>query len=214
MKINVKLLSRNFNRGGNNPMFIVVHDTLNASIGADAEAHYKYFNKATTNASVHYMVDSTQVLQIVREGDGAGHVGKGKNGITNNNSIGIEMCINADGDFKVTLASTIELVKELMAKYNIPIERVVRHHDASSWGKICPRSLADNNWEEWFKFKEALVETPEAITPEWKLNGLKSLSEAGIITDFEGWAQKIDEPAPNWLVFELLDRIRKELNNG
>ena len=41
-----------------------------------------------------------------------------------------------------------------MSELNIPIERVVRHFDASR--KNCPASMSANNWAEWYKFKEML----------------------------------------------------------
>ena len=72
----------------------------------------------------------------------------------NANSIGIEMCINSDGDFNKTYSNTLKLTKYLMEKYNIPLENVVRHYDASR--KICPNSMSKNNWEKWNKFKEDL----------------------------------------------------------
>ena len=43
-----------------------------------------------------------------------------------------------------------------MKKYNIPVERVVRHYDASR--KNCPSSFSANNWDRWNKFKAKLVE--------------------------------------------------------
>ena len=42
-----------------------------------------------------------------------------------------------------TLNNAIKLAKILMRKYNIPIERVVRHYDIS--GKVCPGVLHWNN---------------------------------------------------------------------
>ena len=41
-----------------------------------------------------------------------------------------------------------------MEKYNIPLENVVRHYDASR--KICPNIWKENNWEKWNRFKEDL----------------------------------------------------------
>ena len=80
--------------------------------------------------------------------------GKGKYGITNQNSIGVEMCVNAGANFDKTLERTVELVKYLMDTYNIPASRVVRHYDASK--KMCPYSLSYNNWEGWDKFKRRI----------------------------------------------------------
>lgn len=158
IKINEKLVRYNFSsRNGEEIKYITIHDTGNADRGANAEAHFILHNRADRGASAHYFVDDTEILRIIRDEDKSWHCGdgKGKNGITNENSIGIEMCINSDGDFSKTYKSTIELVKYLMQKYNIPLDRIVRHYDAS--GKICPNIWNQNNWEEWEKFKDELI---------------------------------------------------------
>lgn len=158
IKINEKLVRYNFSsRNGEEIKYITIHDTGNADRGANAEAHFILHNRADRGASAHYFVDDTEILRIIRDEDKSWHCGdgKGKNGITNENSIGIEMCINSDGDFLKTYKSTIELVKYLMQKYNIPLDRIVRHYDAS--GKICPNIWNQNNWEEWEKFKDELI---------------------------------------------------------
>ena len=64
------------------------------------------------------------------------------------------MCINSDGDFNKTYLNTLRLTKYLMEKYNIPLENVVRHYDASR--KLCPNVFKENNWEKWNRFKEDL----------------------------------------------------------
>ena len=64
------------------------------------------------------------------------------------------MCINSDGDFDKTYKNTLDLVKHLMGKYNISIDKVVRHYDASR--KSCPDTWSENNWDGWDKFKSDL----------------------------------------------------------
>lgn len=157
MKINKKLVNANFSsRNGEQIKYIVIHDTGNEQPLATAEAHYKYFSTPGRNASAHYFVDEVQILQIIEDSNSAWHVGdgKGKYGITNRNSIGIEICIN-DGDYSTEIAKTLELTKYLMEKYRIPPENVVRHYDAS--GKLCPAKLSANNWAKWHEFKAKLV---------------------------------------------------------
>lgn len=46
----------------------------------------------------------------------------------------------------------------------------------------------------------------------WKATGLQELHAAGIVNDLPEWLLKLDEPAPTWLVFELMNRIRKTVN--
>ena len=145
------------NRGGIPIRYIVVHDTGNPSRGANATAHYNYFNGGDRSSSADFFVDDTQVLcvndyyKFYTWHCGDGH---GKYGITNRNSVGIEFCINVDSDRDKTLERTAQLVRELMQELNIPIDRVVRHYDASR--KNCPQSMSKNGWAQWYKFKEKL----------------------------------------------------------
>ena len=157
MEINEKLVKYNFSsRKGTSIKYIVIHDTGNTSKGADANAHFSFFNSADRQSSAHYFVDDTQVLRIIKDSDKAWHCGdgNGKYGITNENSLGIEICINMNGNFNIAFDKAAELTSFLMKKYNITLENVVRHYDASR--KICPNSMSKNNWEKWNKFKEDL----------------------------------------------------------
>ena len=77
--------------------------------------------------------------------------GKGKYGITNSNSIGIEICINSDGNYNTAFQNAVELTKHLMKELNIPLEKVVRHYDASR--KNCPARMNKNGWALWNTFK-------------------------------------------------------------
>lgn len=53
---------------------------------------------------------------------------------------------------KKTMQNTAELVKELMVKYNVPIENVIRHFDVT--GKSCPAYFV--NQSAWNNFKSRL----------------------------------------------------------
>ncbi len=155
IKINEKLIKYNFSsRNGEKIKYLVIHDTDNTSVGANADAHYHFFNSEYRDASAHYFIDDTQILRIVKDSDKSFHCGDGhgKYGITNENSIGIEMCVNSDGNYEKIYNNTLKLTKYQMDKYNIPLECVVRHYDASR--KICPLSMRENNWEKWKKFKK------------------------------------------------------------
>lgn len=135
--------------------YIVIHDTGNTSRGADAKAHINYFSGGNRNSSADYFVDKNGYKQFNPDinkyyswhsGDG-----KGKYGITNNNSIGIEICVNSDGDYNKSLSNAIDLSLMLMRKYNIDLDHVVRHYDASR--KDCPyrlnHGIDGTNWNEW-----------------------------------------------------------------
>lgn len=157
IQINEKLVKYNFSsRKGESIEYIVIHDTGNKSKGADANAHFLFFNSGDKQSSAHYFVDDKQILRIIKDENKSWAVGdgRGKYGITNQNSLNIEMCINFDGNFEKTYSNTLNLTKYLIEKYKIPIEKVVRHYDASR--KICPHILSEKNWENWKIFKKDL----------------------------------------------------------
>lgn len=156
----VKQISYNIsNRNNTTIKYIVIHDTGNKSSGANAYAHYNYFNSGNRSSSADFFVDDTQSLCVNNYykyytwhcGDG-----KGRYGITNANSIGVEICINSDGDRDKAMDRAVSLVRELMDELSIPVERVVRHYDASR--KNCPSSMSSNNWSEWYEFKKRITE--------------------------------------------------------
>lgn len=66
-------------------------------------------------------------------------------------SIGIEICVNSDGNFKKALQNAASLVKILMERHDIPLSRVVQHNHWS--GKHCPTQLREGskgvNWNEF-----------------------------------------------------------------
>jgi uncharacterized protein YraI len=161
--IQKKLINYNFNRGTNNPKYIVIHDTGNNSKGANALAHYNYFNGGNRNASAHLFVDDSNIIQTVEFNDSSWHCGDGygRNGITNQNSIGVEICVNSDGNYEKAIENTLDLVRYLMKEFNISLDKVVRHYDAS--GKNCPASMSGNGWEGWNNFMTKLTNSSNTI---------------------------------------------------
>lgn len=166
VNIKVRLDNDDHYVGGNNIKYIVIHDTGNTTDSDEGNANY--FCTGSRGASAHYFVDSDSITQIVKDTDCSWHCGdgNGKYGITNRNSIGIELCrVNNKVEYQTKL-NAIELIRSLMAKYNVPIDRVVRHYDASR--KCCPSSMSANNWAEWYEFKNMItghVSAPNQPTP-------------------------------------------------
>ena len=140
------------------PQYIVIHDTQNKNKGADADAHFNYYNTGNRNSSADVFVDDAKILKINDYhtyytwhcGDG-----KGKYGISNANSVGVEICVNSDGDYDKAVKNAVVAVRQLMSELYIPVDRVVRHYDASR--KNCPASMSANDWESWKKFKDLLI---------------------------------------------------------
>ncbi len=197
MEIEKKQISYNRSRRADSMKYIVIHDTGNKSKGANADAHFKYFNGANRNASADFFVDSTKILQVNDYNKyQTWHVGdgKGKYGITNSNSIGIEICVNADGNYEEAFVKTVELTKYLMKELNISAEQVVRHYDASR--KNCPASMDEKKWEE---FKSLLTEDKKVeckftdISGHFAEKDIKELFKMGIVNGKNETQFKPDE---------------------
>lgn len=163
--------------------YIVVHFTAGRSSKPGmALATRKVF--LSRRASADFVVDDTTIVQINPDlknkacwavGDG-----NGKYGVTNKNSISIEMCSTLKDGTSVTATNhdgwsiseavqenTIKLIKILMQKFNIPLSNVIRHYDASR--KSCPGlvgwndnwavnavtgvRIGKNNSQKWLEFK-------------------------------------------------------------
>lgn len=178
--------------------YIVVH-----YVGAvsTAKNNVDYYANNKLQASAHYFVDETSIWQSVEDKNRAWHCGGGLQGssghtyykiCTNSNSIGIEMCCKKTTDGKWyfeddTIKNTIELIKYLMDKHNIPIENVIRHFDVT--GKNCPAPLIDE--DSWQSFKNRLVEEENMAQmiynyvdenmPEWARNTVQKLISNGYL---------------------------------
>lgn len=130
------------NRGTKGVRYIVMHYVgAGSSKKGNAAANCIFFNKAKRNASADFFIDDSGIYRYNPNCEkfyswhcGDGH---GKYGITNANSIGIEVCINGNKPYthkEKRFART--LVRSLMKKYGINATHVVRHYDASR--KLCP----------------------------------------------------------------------------
>ena len=137
--------------------YIVWHDT--GVKGQTAAGNANYFKSVDRQASAHYFVDKTSIYEVVAPNLVAWHCGDGNGayGITNANSIGIELCPDADGSIHAqTLANALWLGKKLMSDWGISYDNNVRHYDASR--KNCPQYLnTDGKWTKWYAFKAQLL---------------------------------------------------------
>ena len=141
--------------GTNGKKYIVIHETANTRKGANADAHARLQASGNSRqASWHYQVDDKEIVQSFSDDAQCWHAG---NKYYNQNSIGIEICVNSDSDFKKAVDNAVELTKHLMDKYNIPTNNVIQHHQVS--GKNCPRYLrSGEKGVSWSDFKVKLAE--------------------------------------------------------
>lgn len=123
------------------PSYIAVHYTADGK--PDSHTAYNsmlYFSRANRNASAHFFIDNYDIYEFADAARwSCWHVGDGKGvyGITNQNSIGIEVVQDENAPFSQEEINKLTwLVQKLMREFNIPASRVVRHYDASR--KACP----------------------------------------------------------------------------
>lgn len=96
---------------------------------------------ASANVSWHYTVDDHEIYQHLPDEESAYHAGDGANGPGNVKSIGIEICVNEDGNFGKAKQNAASLVRLLMEKHGIPLDHVVQHN---KWnGKNCPYTIRE-----------------------------------------------------------------------
>lgn len=159
----------NYRAGRTQPVqYIVMHYTANNGDTAQNNCDY-YHRVGSLQASAHYFVDEYGVMQSVLEGDTAWHCGARAYWhpeCRNANSIGIEMCSRkrADGSYYIkpeTVANAAALAKDIMQRYGIDTDHVLRHYDVT--GKRCPMPWVDDP-AQWVAFKASLA--PEENTDE------------------------------------------------
>jgi len=180
----------NYRAGRTQPVrYIVMHYTANNGDTARNNCDY-YHRVGGLQASAHYFCDEYGVMQSVREGDTAWHCGARAYWhpeCRNANSIGIEMCSRkrADGSYYIlqeTVANAAALAREIMQRYGIDTEHVLRHYDVT--GKRCPMPWVDDP-AQWTAFKAML--TPEHQNDEED----EDMTRYNTIDEVPSWAQGV-----------------------
>lgn len=135
--------------------WIVIHETGNRSKGADAKSHAAYMQSlAKSNGqylSWHYTVDDKEIYHHIPDNEIAWHAGDGRAEDGGNMSgIGIEICVNPEGDFSKARANAAWLTAKLLKDFNLPVTAVKQHHDFSSYGKNCPETIRNQGlWNDF-----------------------------------------------------------------
>ncbi len=156
--------STNANRPGGNytKSYITIHETGNKDAGAGAKNHANWLsNGANGEIGYHYTVDDHEIYHHIPDNECASHAGDGAYGTGNLHSIGIELCVNADGDFEQTKKNAAWLVAKLMKDYSIPISNVVQHNHWS--GKNCPQTIRETGtWDAFLALCRAELDSGSA----------------------------------------------------
>ena len=196
-------------RDTNPDTYITIHETGNTAKGADAAAHGAYLDSAAGEdalVSWHYTVDDHAIVQHLPDYETAYHAGDGKAGPGNTTSIGIEICVNAGGDFEAAKANAAALVRLLMEEHGIPLDNVVQHN---RWnGKDCPKTIraTAGAWEAFL----ALCQGGAADVSDLDTD-VDTLAEAGIINSPDYWRAG-DYSAANVqaLIGKMADYVRED----
>ena len=214
----------NYRAGRTQPVrYIVMHYTANNGDTARNNCDY-YHRVGGLQASAHYFVDEHGAMQSVRECDTAWHCGARAYWhpeCRNANSIGIEMCSRkrADGSYYIlpeTVANAAALAREIMQRYGIDTEHVLRHYDVVS--KRCPAMWVDDE-SAWVRFKRLVMEVMEVTKEEllslqgtgdapsdWAREATEWAKQNGVFTGDSagnfGWQQPITREAAAKLLYE------------
>jgi N-acetylmuramoyl-L-alanine amidase CwlA len=135
------------------PKGLVIHWTANTSSGATAQANRNFFNNRTgTYGSAHLVGDSREIIAALpympNDVEQAYHVGantyytKQFGSYPNDGSIGYEMCVNKDGNFRESYKRAVWTMAYLCKVYGFsPNEDILRHYDVTH--KDCPMPMLD-----------------------------------------------------------------------
>jgi N-acetyl-anhydromuramyl-L-alanine amidase AmpD len=105
---------------------IVIHGTVSPCVKGGAESVAKYFQSSGAGGSAHYVVDPSEVVQCYSEKTICWHAPP------NANSIGVELCDPqtgassrwADANHEAMLVRAAALVREIAARWNVPLVRL------------------------------------------------------------------------------------------
>ena len=173
--------------GSNGDRYITIHETGNFARGADAAAHAAYLKSdaaVKAQMSWHYTVDDHAVVQHIPDGEKAWHAGDGAGGPGNSQSIGIEICVDAGGDFAQAKRNAAALVRLLRKEHGIGLGNVVQHNHWN--GKDCPHTIRHTagGWADFLALCGSAVAQPEQ-------SGLPAavdvLVRAGVVTSPDYW---------------------------
>ena len=205
MEIRTKLCNRaNYGGKRTSPIeYIVIHYTSN--LGDTAKNNADYFAREIVKASAHYFVDEIETWNSVPEDSIAYHVGAKQYfhpACRNANSIGIEICMQ-DKQGRLRQASidrAAQLARELMAKYDVPADRVIRHYDVTH--KNCPAPMVSDR-ALWAAFQKSLEVKPVSDTPApWAKEAWERAAEAKIVD-----GTRPTEPVTRQELAVILDRL-------
>ena len=164
------------------PKYITIHNTANDASAANEVA---YMIRNNNQVSFHIAVDDVEAVQGIPFNRCSWNAGDGS-GSGNRESISIEICYSKSGGtrFDKSVANCIELVKQLMTEFDIPLTNIRYHKDWS--GKYCPHRLLDNGitvqkFREMVKGKDMSKYYKDVPADAWYAEAADYCRELGLI---------------------------------
>ncbi|MGB9813546.1 MAG: N-acetylmuramoyl-L-alanine amidase [Thermovenabulum sp.] len=203
------------------PTHIMIHHSATEQGNADIFRRY-HMSKGWRDIGYHF---------VICNGNGGkdGEIQKGRaeteagahclEGNMNQKALAICLVGNFD-DHKPSNAqyqSLVKLTRELMKKYNIPIDNIVMHRQYAinkATGKpykSCPGWAFDLDEFKKMVIKEEVIELFKDIEGHWAKSSIERLAQLGIIRGDEQGNFNPDRPITRAEVVVLLDRLLKLL---
>jgi len=142
--------------------YVVIHETANHNQGADAKSHANYLsNGGEGSTSWHYTVDDHEIYHHIPDNEVAWQAGDRRKHLGGNMcGIGIELCVNSDGDFEKTFENGAKLTAYLLKTYHLSIHDVKQHADFMD--KNCPETI--RNTGRWQEFLDLVLKYVQKVT--------------------------------------------------
>ena len=97
-----------------------------------------------SSTSWHYTVDDKEIYHHIPDDEVAWHAGDRETPDGGNmNGVGIELCVNADGNFDRTLENGAKLTAYLLKAYSLTTDDIKQHNAFT--GKDCPQTIRNEN---------------------------------------------------------------------
>ena len=153
-----------------------VHTTGNTARGSNAKMHTTYVDNVDGYISWHFTVGDDAIYQELPINEVGWHAGDGRKGPGNRTSIGVEICVNEDGDFAKAIKNAYNLFI-LLEKHDAKLGILYPHQKWS--GKYCPRQILDkpDGFEgfvrDYKEYKEKKEKGEVVKLQEWQEDALQ-----------------------------------------
>ena len=200
------------------PQGVVIHETGNTK-GADAEAHFKYWDgNSVAKSSAHVVLDNKKIIQLIPYTERAWHAGKTANG----KYIGIEICrlvpfdkAEFDAEWEAAVGLTAAIFRDVLGVFHIDEDNLLSHREVSDRWKETDHTDPDGYFAQGGKSMDDFRrEVAERLSPKVSYDEtVDNMISDGVTTpeNMAYWEGVLRGDAPANPVFlrKILDRYHK-----